>query len=88
MVGFEKNWHKFNDKISFEGSYAYVGEFFIPQFSKCAEAGIYKNIKDRVGIGFAPYLYHGINYKITKDVSFKSGLLLPNIFISSLEWKF
>lgn len=89
LLGLEKNWHDFNSKLSFEGSYSYAGEFFFEPFSHCGDSGgIYKKIGNNTGLEFSPYIYHGLEYDLAPMVSLEVGILLPAIFISSIQWKF
>ena len=88
LLGLEKNWHNFNNKLSFEGLYAYAGDFFFEPLDHCGDKGIYKKFKNITGVGFAPYLYHGIEYDINKIISLDLGIILPGILVASLGWKF
>jgi hypothetical protein len=49
---------------------------------------MYKRIEELTGIGFAPYIYHGISYDITSIMSFEAGLILPGLAVASIQWKF
>ncbi len=88
MIGVEKNWHDFNKKTSFEGFYSYAGEFFFKSFRNCKNQGVYKNFRNSVGIGFAPYIYHGVEYKVTNNMSLKGGIIVPGLFTSTIHWSF
>lgn len=88
LLGVERNWYNFNSKLSFQGLYAYVGEFFVNQFSHCKDEGMYNIFKKHTGIGFAPYLYHGIKYDIFPFVSIEAGLILPGIVATTMRWQF
>jgi hypothetical protein len=88
LLGLEKNWYNFNDKLSFKGGYAYAGDFFFDSLDHCGDQGMYKRIEELTGIGFAPYIYHGISYDITSIMSFEAGLILPGLAVASIQWKF
>ena len=59
-----------------------------PGFRNCGDGGIYKTFKKKTGVGFAPYLYHGLEYDISKNISLETGLLLPHIYVISLQLNF
>lgn len=88
FIGYGKEWYRFNDKISFEGIYAYVGELFADQFSHCGKDGIYNTFSEKVGVGFAPYVYHGIRYHFTSYFSVETGVVLPELAVASIVWEF
>ena len=85
VIGFRTVLHRFNDKIYFEGFYAYAGEFFFSEFSHAGDQGIYKEIKDKTGIGFAPYIYHGFDFKINSFLTLEAGVILPIIPVATLQ---
>jgi hypothetical protein len=88
LLGLGKSWYNFSDKLSFEGLYAYAGEFFVDQFKHCKNQGIYGNFYKRTGVGFAPYLYHGVKYKVTPIVALELGLIFPKIIVGTVRWQF
>ena len=88
LIGLDRNWHDINPKLSFHGIYAYAGEFFLNQFDHCQNNGIYKSFKDRTNIGFAPYIYHGLRYNITKIAGLEFGFIFPKILAGTLRWEF
>jgi len=88
FLGYGTNWHNFNKKLSFEGIYAYVGEFFIEEFKDCGDEGFYRKSNERFNVGFAPYIYHGLKYQITPYFAVESGIVLPDIAIASVIWSF
>jgi hypothetical protein len=88
LLGAQKNWHFFNEHMSFEGLYAYAGEFFLDTFSDCGDSGPYHAIERATGIGFAPYIYHGIEYDINKHASLEGGVILPGIIVFTMQWHF
>lgn len=85
MIGYRHIRHRFNDRIYFEGLYSYSGEFFFPIFSHVGDHGIYKDIKNITGLGFAPYLYHGLDFEITSYLTLEVGFILPFITIATLQ---
>jgi hypothetical protein len=87
LLGVGKNWANYND-WSIEGMYAYAGEFIFEPFSHCGEGGFYQDLKNATGVGFAPYIYHGVKYNLTPHVSLRSGILLPGIVVLSLQLRF
>ena len=88
FLGYGKEWYRFNDKISFEGIYAYVGELFADQFSNCGKEGIYNTASEKIGIGFAPYVYHGIRYHFTSYLAVETGIVLPELAVAAIVWEF
>jgi len=87
LLGMEKRWGEYHNLV-IEGIYVYAGEFFIKPFSQCGDAGAYREMKKLSGIGFAPYIYHGVKYEINRYVSFRSGFILPGIVVLSLQLGF
>ncbi|OUV63431.1 MAG: hypothetical protein CBC79_01820 [Gammaproteobacteria bacterium TMED119] len=79
---------KIDQKIKFVSVYAYVGEFVADSFAECADDGIYQDIDNIVGLGFAPYIYHGINYNLVHELSINGGLILPGVVSFTLEYSF
>ena len=88
LLGYGRRWKDFNSKLSFEGLYAYAGEIGISQTNNCQDGGFYKTFNDHLGLGFAPYLYHGVKYKLTSIVSLELGLIFPKVLAGSLRWDF
>lgn len=86
LIGGIKNWKQLSNKIMFKGMYAYVGEFFANTFSHCGDNGIYNEFRDFTGIGFAPYLYHSLEYKLTEQVALNGGLIFPGVLSFALEF--
>ncbi|MGD8105871.1 hypothetical protein ACQE32_04220 [Pantoea sp. FN0302] len=87
LLGFEKDWGTYNN-LTIEGIYLYAGEFWFKSFSNCGDKGMYQDIKKMTGVGFAPYIYHGVKYEMNPHVNFRSGVLLPGILVLSLQLKF
>ncbi len=85
LIGFRHVWHRFNKSVFIEGYYAYAGEFFFPIFSHAGDQGIYKQFKDKTGIGFAPYIYHGVDVNLTSFLTLEVGFILPFIPIATLQ---
>ena len=88
VLGLEQNFYNFNSKFSFEGFYAYSGEFFFDSFANCGNQGRYKDFKNASKIGFVPYIYHGLSDKFNPSLSLKSGIILPGVLASWLQWSF
>lgn len=87
LLGVRKDWIT-EGRWIFKGGYAYAGEFFLNTFSHCGDEGVYKNIKDATGIGFAPYIYHALQYSINENTSVEGGIILPGIVIFSVQLHF
>jgi len=88
MLGVQKDWIQYDDRLSFEGVYAYAGEFFFDAFSHCGDAGFYNNVRDITGVGFTFYIYHGLEYDLNRHLSLEAGAALPGIVVLSLQWHF
>lgn len=88
LLGVQKNWHHFSSRMTFEGVYAYAGEFFLNAFSDCGAAGFYNDIERATSIGFAPYIYHGIECDLNQHASLEVGAILPGIIVLTLQWHF
>lgn len=88
IIGMGKNWHQINSKLSFEGLYAYAGEFFFDNTQDCGNKGIYQTIKQKTGLGFAPYIYHGIKYKLLPNFALELGLIAPTVLVATTRFEF
>ncbi len=88
LLGVQKNWRRLSRRMTFEGGYAYVGEFFVSTFENCGAEGFYNTIERATGIGFAPYIYHGIQLDLNKYASLEAGAILPGIAVLTLQWHF
>jgi len=88
MLGVQKDWIQYDERLSFEGVYGYAGEFFVDAFEHCGDEGFYKNVKDITGIGFTFYIYHGLEYDLARHVSLEAGVALPVIVLFSVQWHF
>ncbi len=88
MLGVQKDWIQYDERLSFEGVYAYAGEFFFDAFDRCGDEGFYSNIKDITGVGFTMYIYHGIEYDLGRHLSLEFGAALPAILLLSVQWHF
>lgn len=88
LLGAQKNWHQFDRRTTFEGVYAYAGEFFFDTFANRGAAGIYRRIKRATGLGFAPYLYHGVEFDLSEYASLQAGVIAPGIVMATVQWHF
>jgi len=88
LLGLEHKWYDLGKRISFKGLYAYSGEFFFDAFDSCSNGGSYKDVKDKIGIGFVPYIYHGFEFELSKNISLDAGFLLPLVAVVGLRFNF
>lgn len=88
MIGIQKNYYDFSDRLSFEGTYIYSGEFFFDAFKQCGDGGVYKTLKEKSGIAFAPYIYHGLEYDISSNISLEGGVILPGLVLLNIQFHF
>lgn len=88
ILGISRDWIKINDYLDFVGMYAYNGEIPGVACEGCGNDGIYRTFKNHTGVGFAPYIYHGIRFNATKNLSINSGIILPGLFASTIEFRF
>ena len=88
MLGVQKTYFEIHERLSFEGYYVYTGEFFFGAFADCGDDGVYQSIKDETGLGFAPFIYHGLQFDMTRHISLDAGLMLPSILFVSLQYNF
>ncbi|MCV4626929.1 hypothetical protein OFC18_33160, partial [Escherichia coli] len=54
----------------------------------CGDSGTYRTAKKITGIGFSPYLYHGLQYNFTDYFGVEGGIIVPAIFVMSVQWSF
>ena len=87
-LGVRRDWASLGSGWVFKGIYGYVGEFFFDAFEHCGDHGSYKDFKDATGIGFSPYIYHGLQYNFTDYFGIESGIILPAVFVISVQWSF
>lgn len=87
-LGARRDWLKGDNGWTFKGIYAYTGEFFFKAFSDCGDSGAYRTAKNITGIGFSPYLYHGVQYNFTDYFGVESGIIFPSILVMSVQWSF
>lgn len=87
-LGVQKTWNVMDRRWSFEGVYAYVGEFLAERYAQCGDEGFYDDVKRRTGLGFTVYIYHGVEYDLNPHLSLEAGVALPAIVIFSLQWHF
>lgn len=87
LLGMGKSYWTYKS-WDFEGRYMYAGEFFLKAFSHCGDAGSYHDFKRLTGIGFTPYIFHGIKYRFTKNFSTEAGVILPGIVVLNLNLSF
>ena len=87
-LGVRRDWLNSQTGRTFKGIYAYTGEFFFDAFSHCGDDGAYRTAKKITGIGFSPYIYHGLQYNFTDYFGIESGIILPSIFVVSMQWSF
>lgn len=88
LIGVRKDWYRVNDKLVIKGMYSYAGEFFIDAFENCGDGGIYKTSKEKIGVAFAPYIYHAAQYNLTDYFGVEAGFILPGIIVMSMQWSF
>ena len=79
---------KATGKEPFKGVYAYTGEFFFKAFRDCGDSGTYRTAKKITGVGFSPYIYHGLQYNFTDYFGVETGIIVPAIFVMSVQWSF
>ncbi len=90
-LGVRRDWlqgSNHNKGWTFKGIYAYTGEFFFDAFSHCGDEGAYHTARKITGVGFSPYIYHGLQYNFTDYFGLESGIILPSIFVVSMQWSF
>ena len=87
-LGVRRDWVSLGNGWVFKGIYGYVGEVFFSAFEHCGDHGSYKDFKDATGIGFSPYIYHGFQYNFTDYFGVESGIILPAVFVVSIQWSF
>lgn len=87
-LGVRKDWMSSPTGWTFKGVYAYTGEFFFKAFSQCGNDGTYRTAKKMTGVGFSPYIYHGVQYNFTNYFGVESGIIIPSIFVVSMQWRF
>lgn len=85
-LGVRRDWLKNDTGWVLKGVYAYTGEFFFDAFSHCGDSGTYRTAKKITGIGFSPYLYHGLQYNFTDYFGVEGGIIVPAIFVMSVQW--
>jgi hypothetical protein len=87
-AGVRKDWANLGDGLVFKGIYGYVGEFFFDAFSDCGDHGSYHDFKKVTGVGFSPYIYHGFQYNFTSYFGMDVGLIIPSVFVITVQWSF
>ena len=87
-LGVRRDWYHNGSGWTFKGVYGYTGEFFFDAFEHCGDHGSYKDFKDATGIGFSPYIYHAIQYNFTDYFALESGIIIPSVFVISIQWSF
>ena len=88
LLGVQKNWIQFSNRMTLEATYAYAGEFFVEPFSECGAEGFYNGVREATGIGFIPFIYHDIEYDFTPYLSLETGVIFPAILAITLQWHF
>lgn len=86
-LGVRRDWYHSGSGWTFKGVYGYTGEFFFDAFEHCGDHGSYKDFKDATGIGFSPYIYHAIQYNFTDYFAVESGIIIPSVFVISIQWE-
>ena len=87
-LGVRSDWASLCNGWVFKWIYGYVGEFLFDAFEDCGDHGSDKDFKDATGIGFSPYIYHGLQYNFTDYFGIESGIILPAVFVISVQWSF
>jgi hypothetical protein len=87
-LGMRRDWVSGQSGWTFKGVYAYTGEFFFKAFSHCGDSGAYRTAKKLTGVGFSPYVYHGLQYNFTDYFGVEGGIIIPAIFVMSVQWSF
>lgn len=86
-LGVRRDW-VIEDGWTFKGVYGYTGDFFFNTFSHCGDEGVYHSFKNATGVGFAPYIYHAVQYNFTNYFGIESGIIFPTVFVISVQWSF
>lgn len=86
-LGVRRDWIA-QSAWTFKGVYGYTGEFFVEAFRHCGDDGIYKSFKNATGVGFAPYIYHAVQYNFTDYFGVESGIIFPAVLVISVQWSF
>ncbi|MBK0092532.1 hypothetical protein [Erwinia sp. S59] len=87
-LGVRKDWKTWDDGWTFKGIHGYTGEFFFDAFKDCGDHGSYHDFKKATGIGFSPYIYHGFQYNFTPYFGIESGIIIPSVFVITIQWSF
>jgi len=88
VIGASRDWIKINKYLDFVGTYGYVGEIPGIGFKHCGDDGIYRSFEKVLGVGFAPYLWHGIRYSPVNYFAADVGVIFPGVIAAMLEFKF
>lgn len=88
LLGLRKDLYQVNNSLVIKGVYSYAGEFFFDAFDDCGNDDVYRKVKDKMGVGFMPYVYHGVQYNFNDHFAVEAGFLLPLIFAMSIQWSF
>ncbi|AVF37611.1 hypothetical protein [Rahnella sikkimica] len=87
-LGLRRDWIQGDSNWVFKGVYGYTGEFFFDAFKHCGDDGSYEDFKKVTGIGFSPYIYHALQYNFTSYFGVETGIILPSVFVVSVQWSF
>ncbi|VUS30077.1 hypothetical protein SB6423_00613 [Klebsiella pasteurii] len=87
-LGARRDWYAGANGWTFKGVYAYTGEFIFKAFRDCGDSGTYRTAKKLTGVGFSPYIYHGLQYNFTDYFGVETGIIVPAIFVMSVQWSF
>ena len=82
-----RDWLKNDTGWVLKGVYAYTGNFSLMPSATVgipAPTAPPKNHRHR----FSPYLYHGLQYNFTDYFGVEGGIIVPAIFVMSVQWSF
>jgi len=87
-LGLRRDWIQWDSNWVFKGVYGYTGEFFFDAFKHCGDEGSYNDFKKVTGVGFSPYIYHAFQYNFTSYFGVETGIIIPSVFVVSVQWSF
>jgi hypothetical protein len=84
----EKRLVRRGKRLDVQGRLCLYRRVFFKAFRDCGDSGTYRTAKKITGVGFSPYIYHGLQYNFTDYFGVETGIIVPAIFVMSVQWSF
>ena len=87
-LGVRRDWLKNDTGWLLKACMPIPGNFSLTLSATAATQAPTVPLKKSPAFGFSPYIYHGLQYNFTDYFGVEGGIIIPAIFVMSIQWSF